>query len=71
MPGVDQAAAAAILGLKPEQVYVNIDRYGNTTTASIPICLSEISSQLKPGDNIIITSFGAGFTWGAMWIKWN
>lgn len=64
-------ASGERLGLKPEQVYVNIHRYGNTTTASIPICLSEISPNLKPGDNVIITSFGAGFTWGAMWLKWN
>lgn len=64
-------ASGERLGLSPEQVYVNIHRYGNTTTASIPICLSEISPKLKKGDNIIITSFGAGFTWGAMWIKWG
>jgi 3-oxoacyl-[acyl-carrier-protein] synthase-3 len=64
-------ATAERLGLTEEQTYLNIDRYGNTTTASIPICLAELSPKLKKGDNIIIASFGAGFTWGAMWLKWG
>lgn len=64
-------ATAERMGLSEEQTYINIERYGNTTTASIPICLSEISGQLKKGDNIIIASFGAGFTWGAMYVKWG
>lgn len=64
-------ATAERLGLTEEQTYLNIERYGNTTTASIPICLAELSSKLKKGDNIIIASFGAGFTWGAMWLKWG
>lgn len=64
-------ASGDALGLTPEQVYINIDRYGNTTTASIPICLSELSASLKKGDNVLITSFGAGFTWGAIWVKWG
>lgn len=64
-------ATAERLGLTEEQTYLNIERYGNTTTASIPICLAELSPKLKKGDNIIIASFGAGFTWGAMWLKWG
>lgn len=64
-------STAERLKLTEEQTYVNIDRYGNTTTASIPICLSELSPKLKKGDNVIIASFGAGFTWGAIWVKWG
>lgn len=64
-------ATADRLGLTEEQTYLNIERYGNTTTASIPICLAELAPKLKKGDNIIIASFGAGFTWGAMWLKWG
>jgi 3-oxoacyl-[acyl-carrier-protein] synthase-3 len=64
-------ATADRLKLTPEQTYLNIERYGNTTTASIPICLTEISPKLKKGDNVIITSFGAGFTWGAVLVKWG
>lgn len=64
-------ASGERLGLKPEQVYINIDRYGNTTTASIPICLSEIAPKLQKGDNVILTAFGAGFTWGAIYLKWG
>lgn len=64
-------ATADRLGLTPEQTYINIERYGNTTTASIPICLTEISGNLKKGDNLIISSFGAGFTWGAIFLKWG
>ena len=56
--------------LSMDKVILNIDRYGNTTTASIPICLSELAPQLKKGDILILTSFGAGFTWGAMYLKW-
>jgi 3-oxoacyl-[acyl-carrier-protein] synthase III len=64
-------ATAERMKLSEEQTYINIDRYGNTTTASIPICLSELSSKLKKGDNVIVTSFGAGFTWGAIYLKWG
>jgi len=64
-------STAERLKLTEEQTYINIDRYGNTTTASIPICLSELSPKLKKGDNVIIASFGAGFTWGAIWVKWG
>ena len=54
-----------------EKVMVNIDRYGNTSAASIPICLAEYESQLKKGDNIILAAFGAGFTWGVVYLKWG
>ncbi len=53
-----------------ERVMVNIDRYGNTTTATLPLCLWDYEKQLKKGDNLILTSFGGGYTWGATWIKW-
>lgn len=53
-----------------ERVMVNIHKYGNTTTATIPLCLWEYESQLKKGDNLILTAFGGGFTWGAIWVKW-
>jgi len=53
-----------------ERVMVNIHKYGNTTTATIPLCLWDYESQLKKGDNLILTAFGGGFTWGAIWIKW-
>lgn len=63
-------AAATRLGLGPEKIMLNIDRYGNTTTATIPICLSEWEPKLKRGDNLIIVTFGAGLTWGALYVKW-
>jgi 3-oxoacyl-[acyl-carrier-protein] synthase III len=59
------------MGLPKEKVMVNIDRYGNTTTATIPLCLFEWEKQLKKGDNIILAAFGAGFTWGAVYLKWG
>ncbi|MDF1548755.1 MAG: ketoacyl-ACP synthase III [Bacteroidales bacterium] len=58
------------MGLAPEKVMVNIQNFGNTTDATIPLLLNDYESQLKKGDNIIIATFGAGFTWGAMYIKW-
>ncbi|MBK7409459.1 MAG: ketoacyl-ACP synthase III [Saprospirales bacterium] len=53
-----------------ERVMVNIHKYGNTTTATIPLCLWEYENQLKKGDNLILTAFGGGFTWGAIFVKW-
>lgn len=66
-------ATATRMGLPQEKVMVNINKYGNTTAATIPLCLSEWwqEGKLKKGDNIIISSFGAGYTWGAMYIKWS
>ncbi|MFP4557234.1 MAG: beta-ketoacyl-ACP synthase III [Bacteroidales bacterium] len=63
-------ATAKRMGIKKEQVMINIQRYGNTTSATIPLCLWEWEPQLKKGDNVIIATFGAGFTWGAGLIKW-
>jgi len=58
------------LGLDPNKVLVNIEKYGNTTSATIPILMWENQDKFKKGDNLILTAFGAGFTWGAIWIKW-
>ncbi len=63
-------ATANRMGLPKEKVMINIAKYGNTTAATIPLCLWEWESQLKKGDNIVLAAFGGGFTWGATWIKW-
>ncbi len=66
-------ACAQRLGLTDEQVLMNIDRYGNTTAATIPLGMADAvrDGKLAPGDNVIISAFGAGFTWGSMYIKWG
>lgn len=58
------------MGVDPEKVMINIQNYGNTTAATIPLCLRDWESQLKKGDNIILAAFGGGFTWGSMYLKW-
>lgn len=58
-------------GLPREKVMINIDRYGNTSAGTIPLCLWEWESQLKKGDNIILVAFGAGFSWGSIYLKWG
>jgi 3-oxoacyl-[acyl-carrier-protein] synthase-3 len=58
------------MGLPSEKVMLNIQRYGNTTAGTIPLCLWDYENQLKKGDNLIISTFGAGFTWGAVYVKW-
>ena len=58
------------MGLEPSKVMINIQKYGNTTSATIPLCLYEWENQLHRGDNLILAAFGAGFTWGAVWLKW-
>jgi len=63
-------ATANRMGLSHDKVMLNIQRYGNTTAATIPLCLWEWQSQLKRGDNLIIAAFGGGFTWGSVWVKW-
>lgn len=63
-------ATANRIGLPKEKVMINIQRYGNTTAGTIPLCLWEWESQLKKGDNIVLAAFGGGFTWGATWLKW-
>ena len=64
-------AVGSRLGIAPEKVLVNIEHYGNTSAASIPICLDEYKHKLKKGDKVILTAFGAGFTWGAMYLNWG
>jgi 3-oxoacyl-[acyl-carrier-protein] synthase-3 len=63
-------ATARRMGVGKEKVMINIDRYGNTTDATIPLCLWEWENKLKKGDNIILAAFGGGFTWGSIWVKW-
>lgn len=63
-------ATASRMGVGPEKVMVNIQRYGNTTNGTIPLCLWEWESKLKKGDNIILAAFGGGFTWGSVYLKW-
>lgn len=63
-------ATANRMGLPKEKVMINIEKFGNTTAGTIPLCLWEWESQLKKGDNIVLAAFGGGFTWGATWIKW-
>ncbi len=63
-------ATARRMGISKDQVMINIQRYGNTTGATIPLCLWEWEDKLKKGDNIILAAFGGGFTWGSVWVKW-
>lgn len=57
-------------GIAPERVMINIEKYGNTTNGTIPLCLWEWESKLKKGDNVILAAFGGGFTWGSIYLKW-
>ena len=57
-------------GLPAEKVMINIQKYGNTTAGTIPLCLFDWEDQLKRGDNLILTAFGGGFTWGSVYLKW-
>jgi 3-oxoacyl-[acyl-carrier-protein] synthase-3 len=63
-------ATARRMGISPEKVMLNIERYGNTTAATIPLCLYDWEPELQVGDNVVLASFGGGFTWGAMYLKW-
>lgn len=63
-------ATANRMGVGSEKVMLNIERYGNTTSGTIPLCLWEYEKQLKKGDNLILAAFGGGFTWGAIYLKW-
>jgi 3-oxoacyl-[acyl-carrier-protein] synthase-3 len=63
-------ATARRMGLAKEKVMINIERYGNTTNGTIPMCLHEWQDKLKKGDNIILAAFGGGFTWGSIYVKW-
>jgi len=63
-------ATARRMGLNKEKVMINIERYGNTTAATIPLCLWDWEKELKKGDKIILAAFGGGFTWGSLYLKW-
>ena len=58
------------VGVGPEKVMLNIQKYGNTTSATLPLLLADYEHQLKKGDNLIFAAFGGGFTWGAIYLKW-
>ncbi len=64
-------AVGARLGIDDSKVLVNIEKFGNTSAASIPLCLDQYKDKLKKGDKIVLTAFGAGFTWGAMYLIWG
>ena len=61
------------IGLPKEKITINISKYGNTTAATIPLCLTEFfrDGKIKKGDKLILSSFGAGFTWGAIYCTWG
>lgn len=63
-------ATAKRMGIGSEKVMMNIERYGNTTAATIPLCLFDYESKLKKGDNLVMAAFGGGFTWGSVYLKW-
>ncbi|MEW6772376.1 MAG: beta-ketoacyl-ACP synthase III [Bacteroidota bacterium] len=64
-------ATAQRMGLTSDKVMMNIEKYGNTTAGTIPLLIWEYEHLLKKGDNLILSTFGGGFTWGAMWVKWG
>jgi 3-oxoacyl-[acyl-carrier-protein] synthase-3 len=63
-------ATAKRMGVSMDKVMLNIQKYGNTTNGTIPLCLWEWENKLRKGDNLILAAFGGGFTWGAIWVKW-
>lgn len=63
-------ATAERMGIGPEKVMINIEKYGNTTAGTIPLCLWDWEKKLNKGDNLIMSAFGGGFTWGAVYLKW-
>ena len=63
-------ATANRMGLSKEKVMINIQKYGNTTAGTLPLCLWDYEKKLKKGDNIVLSAFGGGFTWGAVYLKW-
>lgn len=64
-------ATARRMGIGNDKVMINIQKYGNTTAATIPLCLSDWEGRLKTGDNLILAAFGGGFTWGAVYLRWS
>jgi 3-oxoacyl-[acyl-carrier-protein] synthase-3 len=63
-------ATAERMGVSKDKVMINIQKYGNTTAGTLPLCLWDWEKQLKKGDNLILSAFGGGFTWGAVYLKW-
>lgn len=63
-------ATANRMGVAKEKVMINIQKYGNTTAGTLPLCLWDWEKQLKKGDNLVLSAFGGGFTWGAIYLKW-
>jgi 3-oxoacyl-[acyl-carrier-protein] synthase-3 len=63
-------ATARRMGIGLDKVMLNIERYGNTTAATIPLCLADWEKDLRRGDNLVLAAFGGGFTWGATYVKW-
>jgi 3-oxoacyl-[acyl-carrier-protein] synthase-3 len=63
-------ATANRMGLDSDKVMINIQKYGNTTSATLPLLLADYEQQLKKGDNLVFAAFGGGFTWGAIYLKW-
>ncbi len=63
-------ATSRRMNLPQDKVMLNIHRYGNTTSATLPLCLFDYENKLKKGDNIVFAAFGGGFTWGSMYVKW-
>lgn len=64
-------ATARRMGLSNEKVMINIDKYGNTTAATIPLCLYDWKDELEHGDNLVLAAFGGGYTWGSVYLKWG
>ncbi|MFH5833491.1 beta-ketoacyl-ACP synthase III [Halalkalibaculum sp. DA3122] len=64
-------ATARRMGLSEDKVMINIDKYGNTTAATIPLCLYDWKDELEHGDNLVLAAFGGGYTWGAVYVKWG
>lgn len=64
-------ATANRMGVGKDKVMINIDQYGNTTNGTIPLCLADWEDKLHKGDNIILSAFGGGFTWGSVYLKWS
>ena len=64
-------ATANRMGIGPEKVLLNIEKYGNTTAGTIPLCFWDFEKLFKKGDNLILAAFGGGFTWGSIYLKWS
>ena len=64
-------ATANRMGVGPEKVLLNIEKYGNTTAGTIPLCFWDFEKKFKKGDNLVLAAFGGGFTWGSLYLKWS